>query len=158
RVLDHDGKTIAESVICGFDRATGTLRLQSALAFAPAVGQAYELVSDHEAPVLAIRYLLGLAAGEPIPPVVVRLGTAPGTKACGTRRGAKTALVTTRGFGDVLHIGYQNRPRLFELAIRKPAPLFAAVVEIDERVAADGMVLKSPDADEIHRQLAALLP
>ena len=48
----------------------------------------------------------------------------------------------------MLTIGYQNRPRLFDLAIRKPAPLSAAVVEIDERIAADGSVLRAPDRDE----------
>ena len=64
----------------------------------------------------------------------MRLGTTRGTNALITRRGARTALVTTRGFGDILHIGYQNRPRLFDLAIRKPQPLFAAVAEIDERI------------------------
>ena len=68
----------------------------------------------------------------------VRLGTTRGTNALLTRHGAQTGLVTTRGFGDVLHIGYQNRPKLFELAIKKPAPLFAEVAEIDERIAADG--------------------
>ena len=66
------------------------------------------------------------------------------------------ALVTTRGFGDVLTIGYQNRPRLFELAIHKPPPLAAASIEIDERLAADGTVLRVPDRAEIRRQLAEL--
>ena len=122
----------------------------------PREGQPYELVSDDEAPVLAIRWLLGLGARDPIPPVAVRLGTTRGTNALITRRGARTALVTTRGFGDVLAIGYQNRPRLFELAIRKPPPLYAAVVEIDERIAADGTVLKRPDRERIRRQLAEL--
>ena len=79
---------------------------------------------------------------EPIPPCTVRLGTTRGTNALLTRRGAKTAFVTTRGFADILQIGYQNRPKLFELAIRKPEPLFAAVAEIDERIAADGSVLQ----------------
>ncbi len=68
----------------------------------------------------------------------------------------RVALVTTRGFGDVLRIGYQNRPRLFDLAIRKPEPLAAMSIEIDERVAADGTVLSLPDRVEIRRQLAEL--
>ncbi|HKD38373.1 MAG TPA: hydantoinase/oxoprolinase family protein, partial [Pirellulales bacterium] len=65
--------------------------------------------------------------------------------------------MTTRGFGDVLEIGYQNRPRLFELAIHKPPPLYAAAVEIDERMAADGTVFVSPKPDQIRRQLDDLL-
>ena len=56
----------------------------------------------------------------------------------------------------MLTIGYQNRPRLFELAIHKPAPLAATSIEIDERVAADGTVLRVPDRAEIRRQLAEL--
>ena len=90
----------------------------------PQPGQGYELSSGLEAPIVAIRYLLGLPLGEPIPPVAVRLGTTRGTNALITRRGAKTALVTTRGFGDVLQIGYQNRPA----AVRPGDPQAAAAV------------------------------
>ena len=57
------------------------------------------------------------------------------------RRGARTALVTTKGFADILRIGYQNRPKLFELAVAKPQPLFSEVVEVDQRVTHDGTVL-----------------
>ncbi len=56
----------------------------------------------------------------------------------------------------MLEIGYQNRPRLFDLAIHKPPSLAAAVVEIDERVDAEGRVLVEPDEAEIRRQLLAL--
>ena len=100
--------------------------------------------------------MLALRLDEPIPPVAVRLGTTRGTNALITRRGAATALVTTKGFGDILHIGYQNRPRLFDLAIEKPIPLFTNVVEIDERVTHDGQVLAAPDAAIVREQLARL--
>ncbi|MEX2139792.1 MAG: hydantoinase/oxoprolinase family protein, partial [Pirellulales bacterium] len=116
----------------------------------------HKLLSSDEAPVLAIRHLLGLRRDETIPPVVLRLGTTRGTNALITRSGARTALVTTRGFGDLLHIGYQNRPKLFELNIRKPTPLFAAVIEIDERIAADGAVLKPLDEGVVRTQLTEL--
>ncbi len=86
----------------------------------------------------------------------MRLGTTRGTNALITRRGAPTALVTTRGFGDILHIGYQNRPRLFDLAIVKPQPLFAAVVEVDERIDSGGAVSRAPDADTVRQQLGSL--
>ncbi len=154
RLLDDDRVAVAEATVRSFEATTSVLRLDRRLSVEPRAGQAYELVSSEEAPVLAIRWLLGLGVRDPIPPVAVRLGTTRGTNALITRRRARTALVTTRGFGDVLAIGYQNRPRLFELAIRKPAPLYAAVVEIDERVAADGVVLKSPDPSAIRRLLA----
>ncbi|HTU25678.1 MAG TPA: hydantoinase B/oxoprolinase family protein [Pirellulales bacterium] len=150
------GAVVADSGIGVFGDAAGWLRLATPLTAEPPAGGRYELSSSAEAPLVAIRYLLGLAAGEPVPPVRVRLGTTRGTNALLTRRGARVALVTTRGFGDVLAIGYQNRPRLFDLAIRKSAPLAATSVEIDERVAADGTVLRIPDRAAIRRQLAEL--
>ena len=67
-------------------------------------------------------------------------------------------LLTTQGFGDLAKIGYQNRPRLFELAIHKLPTLPAVVVEIDERIAADGRVLRAPDPELVRRQIAALRP
>lgn len=156
RLLDDDGGTLATAVVAQFDRATGELRFAQPLPVAPREGQAFELVSHEEAPIVAIRYFLGLSLDGVIPPVVVRLGTTRGTNALLTRRGAKTAFVTTSGFGDILKIGYQNRPRLFDLDIRKPVPLFAAVVEIDERVTAAGDVLTQPNPAIIREQLAAL--
>jgi 5-oxoprolinase (ATP-hydrolysing) len=156
RVLDAAGTARFETSVAAFDAATGTLALAAPLPCSPKVGERYELSCDAEAPIVAIRYLLGLPLAAPIPPVSVRLGTTRGTNALITRRGAPTALVTTHGFGDILHIGYQNRPRLFELAIKKRQPLFEAVVEIDERLDADGRVLVQPDEDAIRRQLKAL--
>src|SRR5262249_14991241 len=83
-------------------------------------------------------------------------GTTRGTNALLTLRGAKTAFVTTRGFADILKIGYQNRPKLFELNIKKPEPLFTAVAEIDERVAADGSVLQARSESQIRDELLRL--
>jgi len=99
---------------------------------------------------------LGLPLAEPVPPVTLRLGTTRGTNALITRGGARTALVTTRGFGDVLEIGYQARPRLFDLTVRKSPPLAAAAIEIDERVTHDGQVLTAPHESRVRQQLAAL--
>ena len=148
RRLDASGRVVAEHVVVD-SQIDGSLSLaplpgtDAVLAQALA-GSGYELVSPEEAPILAIRLFLGLRLDQPIPPCSVRLGTTRGTNALLTRRGAKTAFVTTRGFADILRIGYQNRPKLFELAIKKPEPLFAAVAEIDERIAADGSILLSP--------------
>jgi 5-oxoprolinase (ATP-hydrolysing) len=156
RLLDESGAPMAERSVVRFDREAGAFELDSPIECRLLENQPYELVSEVEAPVLAIRYLLGLKPGQPIPPVSVRLGTTRGTNALITRRGAGTALVTTRGFGDILHIGYQNRPRLFDLAIVKPAPLFAAVVEIDERITPKGEVLLAPDPRRVREQLGTL--
>ena len=88
RLLDAAGRPLAETHVVGFDRATATLRLAAPLAAAPTPGAPYELTSDAEAPLVAIRYLLSLAHDEAVPPVSVRLGTTRGTNALITRRGA----------------------------------------------------------------------
>ena len=98
--------------VVAFDWASGALTLDSDLANV-APGTPYELFSDEEAPVLAVRYLMGLRLGERIGPIDIRLGTTRATNALLERSGGKVALVTTRGFGDVLKIGYQDRPSLF---------------------------------------------
>ncbi|ABN64939.2 5-oxoprolinase [Scheffersomyces stipitis CBS 6054] len=64
----------------------------------------------------------------------IRLGTTVATNALLERKGARIALVTTKGFKDLLHIGDQSRPDLFALNIVKPGVLYDKVVEADERV------------------------
>jgi 5-oxoprolinase (ATP-hydrolysing) len=155
-LFDAAGRSIASGRIAEFDIASATMRLEQRLPGA-APGMAYELNAGFEAPVLAIRYLLALPPGKPTPPVRLRLGTTRGTNALLTRTGARTALAVTRGFGDLLEIGYQDRPRLFDLAIKKPSPLAECTIEIAERVAADGQVLTEPDADVIRGQLQGLV-
>jgi 5-oxoprolinase (ATP-hydrolysing) len=156
RLLDARGTSCFTTRVAAFDAETGTLSTTEPLPPGLAAGTAYELASGEEAPLLAIRRVLGLPLDAPVPPVSVRLGTTRGTNALLTRRGARTAFVTTKGFADVLLIANQDRPRLFDLAIRKPEPLFEQVVEIDERLDAQGNVLKSPDASRVRDQFAAL--
>ena len=64
----------------------------------------------------------------------IRMGTTVATNALLERKGARTVLVTTRGFADLLRIGNQNRPRIFDLEIKKPELLYESVIEVDERV------------------------
>ncbi len=75
----------------------------------------------------------------------VRIGTTVATNALLERRGARTLLLVTRGFGDALRIGYQNRPNIFARRIVLPAPLYERVIEIDERIGADGRILRRLD-------------
>ena len=154
RILDATGSTIAESEVSAFQADRGLLQLVDNLPIA--AGTAYELSCHLEAPVLAIRMMLGLPLAESVPPLRLRLGTTRGTNALLTRTGAKTALAVTRGFGDLLEIGSQERPRLFDLTVRKPAPLTDWSVEIDERVGADGKVLKPVDEAQVLEQLLGL--
>ena len=64
----------------------------------------------------------------------IRMGTTVATNALLERKGEPTVLVVSAGFGDVLRIGYQNRPRIFDLKIEKPDMLFSHVIEAEERV------------------------
>ena len=63
----------------------------------------------------------------------IRMGTTVATNALLERKGARTVLVTTKGFRDLLQIGNQSRPKIFDLEIRKLDLLYEAVVEVDER-------------------------
>lgn len=78
-------------------------------------------------------------------------GTTVATNALLTRSGARVGLVTTEGFRDVLAIGHQTRPSIYDLSARRPAPLVQAdnTWEIHERIAADGSVLTALDDDEV---------
>ena len=156
RLLDDCGQPLRQATVVDFDSRHGHLTLAPPLADEAATGQAYELISELEAPVLATRWLLGLPLDQPLPPLDVRLGTTRGTNALLTRCGAATALVATAGFGDLLRIGQQDRPDLFALDIRKPPPLTDCVVEIDERLDAEGRVLRSADEAAVERQLRAV--
>lgn len=156
RLFDRGGNPSGRAIIERFDAESGELHLDRALPIDDVAELAYELASDEEAPLVAIRYLLGRKRSDPLPPMSVRLGTTRGTNALITRHGAATALITTRGFGDILEIGYQNRPKLFELAIHKRQSLYRHVVEIDERIAADGAILQPADAGQVARSLKSL--
>ncbi|NOX68487.1 MAG: 5-oxoprolinase [Gammaproteobacteria bacterium] len=72
----------------------------------------------------------------------IKMGTTVATNALLERKGTPTALIVTAGFADALEIGYQNRPDIFALNIRKPAPLYDRVIEVSGRLGADGTVLQ----------------
>lgn len=147
------GEWFELGVVQRFDAATGTFHLSAPLPAVVRAGAAYELHADIESPVLAARLILGLPLDVPLPELTMKLGTTRGTNALLTRNGSRTAFVTTAGFGDVLRIGNQSRPQLFDLNIHKPEPLFETVVEIDERIGMDGTVLHTPDEQRVAEQL-----
>jgi len=143
RLLDGAREEIDDGPIAvdGYEPASGALELAREPARPPAAGDRCELASPEEAPVLAARWVTGTPLDRPLPPLALRLATTRGTNALLERKGARTALFVTRGFADLLSIGTQERPDLFALDIRRPAPLHGAVVEVDERLAADGSPL-----------------
>jgi len=109
-----------------------------------------------DAAVQGIRDLLGLKPKQDIPEDIiesVRMGTTVATNALLEHRGAKLALVTTRGFADALRIGYQQRPDLFALNIVLPKMLYQQVIEADERIRADGTVETMLDTERLYEQL-----
>src|SRR5271154_6222532 len=105
---------------------------------------AHKLLSENpeaysDAAVQGIRDLLGFEPGEPIPAGrigAIKMGTTVATNALLERKGERTLLLITRGFGDALRIGYQARPKIFAKHIIKPDMLYERVIEVDERVRA----------------------
>src|SRR6478736_3084950 len=82
-----------------------------------------------------------------LPPIELRIGTTIATNALLERKGEPTLLLITKGFGDALRIGYQERSDIFARAIVEPEPLYDRVVEVDERVGAEGDVLRALDVE-----------
>ena len=97
-----------------------------------------------DAAVAAMKMLTGVSEG-PLPVADLRVGTTVATNALLERKGDPVCLAITRGFGDALRLGYQERPDIFARRIVKPAPLYDRLIEIDERLTAQGEVLTPLD-------------
>ncbi|MER8884472.1 hydantoinase B/oxoprolinase family protein [Mesorhizobium sp. M0408] len=96
-----------------------------------------------DAAIQGIRDLLGVQPGAPIPSALigdVKMGTTVATNALLERKGDRVLLLITKGFRDALRIAYQARPDIFAKQIILPEQLYERVVEIDERIRADGSV------------------
>jgi 5-oxoprolinase (ATP-hydrolysing) len=131
-------------------RADGTLTTHKLLSENP---ERYRDAAVH-----GIREMLGLAADAPIPAAAVeavKMGTTVATNALLERKGERTVLAITRGFGDALRIAYQNRPKLFVRHIVLPAPVYERVVEIEERIGAHGELVRALDLAAAERDLSA---
>ena len=106
-----------------------------------------------------IRQILHLSPREKIPLEKidrVRIGTTVATNALLERKGSKTALLITSGFKDILEIGNQARPSLFDLSIVKPVQLYHSVTEIEERLDADGNIIHKLDEQKLELDLTNL--
>ncbi|MBL26148.1 MAG: 5-oxoprolinase, partial [Rhodospirillaceae bacterium] len=101
-----------------------------------------------DAALQGIREMLSLADGAPLPVEAieaVKMGTTVATNALLERKGDRTLLIITKGFGDALRIGYQTRPRLFDRHIVLPEMLYEQVVEVEGRFGADGEEVRPLD-------------
>ncbi len=124
--------------------------------------QILKLLSDNpdhyaDAPLHAIRQLMGIDTDTPLPNDAihsVKMGTTLATNALLERKGARVGLLVTKGFADLLEIGYQDRPDIFALRIEKPETLYAEVREIGERVMADGTVRTPLHEESVNEALA----
>ena len=111
-----------------------------------------------DAAIAGIADLLGAPRDAPLPAELiesVRMGTTVATNALLERKGDRVLLIVSDGFRDALEIGYQARPKIFALRIEKPSMLYAHVVEVPERVRADGTVETKLDRDAVRAALQA---
>lgn len=157
RLWNRAGTLCGEAVVSRFPGLNGVIRLDRPVArLEPDSLAGWEIISPEPAALLAIRKRLNLRLSDNLPRIELFLGTTRGTNALLTRTGARTAFVTTRGFEDLPRIGTQDRPRLFDLHVVRPEPLFERVVGLDERLAADGSVLRPLDGEEVRSRLVEL--
>ncbi|HJM81233.1 MAG TPA: hydantoinase/oxoprolinase family protein, partial [Candidatus Poseidoniia archaeon] len=122
-----------------------------------------KILSDSSAysdPVVAgVRQILNLQPDDKMPidrVERIRVGTTVATNALLERKGSKTALLITSGFADLLEIGNQARPELFDLCIIKPDQLYYSVSEIPERLDAEGNIVRELDEERVEKVLEDL--
>ncbi|MFC2969529.1 hydantoinase B/oxoprolinase family protein [Acidimangrovimonas pyrenivorans] len=111
-----------------------------------------------DAAVQGIRELLGLSAGDVLPAGAIRavkMGTTVATNALLERKGERVLLLITEGFRDLLRIGYQARPRLFDLNIKRPDLLYEQVAEVPGRLNAEGEEIAPLDEEAARAALKA---
>ena len=123
--------------------------------------QSHKLLSENpecykDAAVQGIRELLGLRPDEQIPAgtiEAVKMGTTVATNALLERKGDRTVLLISKGMRDLLRIGYQNRPKLFDLHIVLPELLYEQVIEVEERLDAAGHIVAPLDLLQVQAAL-----
>ena len=108
-----------------------------------------------DAAVQGIHDILGTEAPGDGAIAAVKMGTTVATNALLERKGEAVLLLITEGFGDLLRIGYQTRPRLFDLHIRRPDLLYSRVAEVAERLDAGGGVIRPLQEAQVRRALQA---
>ncbi|WP_371228339.1 hydantoinase B/oxoprolinase family protein [Roseovarius sp. 2305UL8-3] len=109
-----------------------------------------------DAAVQGIRDLMEVSGEFPDAAIkAVKMGTTVATNALLERKGERVLLMITQGFRDLLQIGYQARPRLFDLEIKRPDLLYEDVGEMIERLDADGKVITPLDVEAARQTLQA---
>jgi len=143
--------------VAHWDAANRCATLTGESAWGFQAGDVVDLFGDDEAPGLAIRVLTGTRLGERFPAASLRLASTRGTNALLEGKCAQTAFFVTAGFADLLRIGDQRRLHLFALNPSKPPALHGPVVEVNERLAADGSVLRPVNLEALRHPATELL-
>lgn len=138
RLTQHPNQTFE---VLALDPGVQVVTLASKLPLGYA-NQGFEISAQEEAPILAARLATGTPLDSPLPQVRFRLGSTKGTNALLERKGAPLCFLVTQGFGDMLRIGLQQRPDLFSLHIMQEPPLYTQVIEVPERLSAQGEVIQ----------------
>ncbi len=147
-----------ESRVLAWNKKDAMLQLEGSFPSGIGAGDAIELLSGEEAPVLGQRLILARAglSAEAIS-ATVRLATTRCTNALLEGKGTAPVLFVTKGFPHLLEIGDQRRVSLFDLVPRKRPVLHGPVVEVDERLDRDGKVLHAPDPSALKAAARELL-
>ncbi len=116
----------------------------------------FEITAQEEAPILAARLVTQTPLNQALPPLTMRLGSTKGTNALLEKKGANVTFLVTKGFKDLIYIGTQQRPNLFQLNIPEPELLYSNVIEVQERLDASGKVLQDLKKEEIDRIIQLL--
>ncbi len=114
-----------------------------------------------EPAIQGIKEILGIDPEDSLPQdrvECIRVGTTVVTNALLERKGGSVLLVTTKGFRDLLQIGYQEREHLFQICIKRPSPLYRKVVEVEERMGPDGRVVIPLEAGMVEEAVRQVGP
>ncbi len=142
--------------ITGSHLAKGEITLLNNMPHSVSEGMEFEITAREEAPVLAMRLVTQTKLRDLLPPIQLRLGFTKGTNALLEKNGADVVLLVTKGFADLPIIGTQQRPLLFQLDIPDPWLPFTRVIEVEERLSADGQVITALSEEEIDKVLDLL--
>ncbi|MEN8155558.1 MAG: hydantoinase B/oxoprolinase family protein [Bacteroidota bacterium] len=154
RFLETDHKPV---IVKQFNPLSNRMLLESGLPDHLEAGrQLFEITAYEEAPVLCARLITETPLDRPFPEMEIRLGSTKGTNALLEYKGARTAMLVTKGFKDLLAIGNQQRPDIFARGVIKPKPLAELIIEVDERVDATGKVLQIPDQHSIREAIRTI--
>jgi len=145
----------AESVfeIIDYDSTSSVLTLDRDIHLCGKRHCPVELRSPEEAPVLGARIITKTPMDKDFPSMELRLSTTKGTNALLERGGGRTLFLITEGFRDLLHIKNQQRPDLFALDIQKSEPFFHQIVEVPERIDAEGTIIKLLDRELLKKRI-----